>query len=124
MSISTNGGQIQSTFAQDYHVPSITFMAFFQIARSPYSYNFSSPKGRKGNKKICIFYRRSLMNFCCKHLFSKMILKLSLRRVKLQENNCVSKKIAPSYLIQSILSFTKIFMQFSIIAVIFHLMQF
>ena len=47
--ISTNGGQNQSTFAQGCHVPSVTFMAFFWIARYHYNLNVSSPKGRIEN---------------------------------------------------------------------------
>ena len=36
LGISTNDGQIQSTFAQSYHIPSMTFTDFFLIAQYYY----------------------------------------------------------------------------------------
>ena len=70
------GFQIQVTFTQgysmfsEYHGRNITFTAFFRILRYHYYFNVSSPKGRRVSKQICI----------------------SLTRVKLYENNYVSKK--------------------------------
>ena len=45
--ISKNGGQIQSMFVQVYHVPSVTFTAFFRIARYHYSSNVSKTSQRQ-----------------------------------------------------------------------------
>ena len=46
----TNVGQIQSSFAQGYHVPGVTSTSFFRIARYHYYFNVSSPKVRRDNK--------------------------------------------------------------------------
>ena len=45
----TTGGQIQGTFAQGYHPPSLTFTAFSWIARYHYFFNVSSPGGLGDN---------------------------------------------------------------------------
>ena len=46
---SMNGGQIQSMFTHSYHVLSVTFTAFFQIAKYHCHFNVSYPKGCRDN---------------------------------------------------------------------------
>ena len=101
------GFQIQVTFTKgysmfsEYHGRNITFTAFFRILRYHYYFNVSSPKGRRVSKQICI----------------------SLTRVKLYENNYVSKK----YTILPHWKYTQShqnLMQFTIIAIFVCLMPF
>ena len=47
--VSMNGGQIQSTFTHSYHVLSVTFTAFFQVAKYHYYFDVSYPKGCRDN---------------------------------------------------------------------------
>ena len=66
--ISTNGGQVESTFAHGYQRPGVTFTVFFRIAQYHYYFNVSSPKSRRANKiKIWLnmnVYRWSATIFC------------------------------------------------------------
>ena len=54
--ISKNIGEIQCSFAPDYHVPSLTFTAFFGKAQYHYYFNDSSPKGRRDNNSELVVF--------------------------------------------------------------------
>ena len=71
-----------SAIDQDCHVPSVTLQHFFGLHHIITLLMSLLPEIAEVINRFVFTTKEVLMNFC-KHLFSKVILKLSLTRVKL-----------------------------------------